>query len=109
MYEAVEKLHEAGCTVCSITADVITHRRGFRCRNRDGCGENGSIERSAFATILSCWQLAISMGVESGTVSEAGASQMDDEILSVIGVMPERMDRALACTTARFSSCAPTT
>lgn len=99
VYEAVEKLHEAGCTVCSITADVESPiAAASDVAIEMGCGEERFLYRTVgvCTTILSCWQLAISMGIESGTVSEAGASQMDDEILSVIGVMPERMDRALA-------------
>ena len=91
VYEAVEKLHEAGCTVCSITADVESPiAAASDVAIEMGCGEERFLYRTVgvCTTILSCWQLAISMGIESGTVSEAGASQMDDEILSVIGVMP---------------------
>ncbi len=98
-YEAVEKLHESGCNVCAITANSATPIAMASDVSVDmGCGEERFLYRTVgvCTTILSCWQLAVSMGVVSGVISEAEASLIDDEILSVVDAMPERMDQALA-------------
>lgn len=99
VYEAVEKLHNAGCKVCSVTASVEAPiARASDVAIEMGCGEERFLYRTVgvSATILSCWQLAISMGVASGALTEPEAAQMDEEVLAVIGAMPDRMNQALA-------------
>lgn len=99
VYEAVEKLHGAGCTVCSITASTDAPiAAAADVAIEMGCGEEQFLYRTVgvCTTILSCWQLAISMGVASGAISDDEAARMDGEILSVVGVMPDRMERSLA-------------
>ena len=99
VYEAVEKLHAVGCPVCSVTADLEAPiARACDVSIEMGCGEEQFLYRTVGvdATIVTCWQIALSMALATGAISTAEASAMDRELLDVICMLPDRRKQALA-------------
>lgn len=99
VYEATAKLRAAGCTVCSITADLDAPiARGADMSIEMGCGDERFVYRTVgvCATIVSCWQLALSMAIANGTISESDAADADASLLAVIANMSTRVKQAMS-------------
>lgn len=98
VYEATAKLRAAGCTVCSITADLDAPiARGADASIEMGCGDERFLYRTVgvCATIVSCWQLAISIAIANGTISESDAADADASLLAVIANMTVRVKQVM--------------
>lgn len=107
VYEAVRKLHEAGCAVCSITAKTDSPiAQAADAAIEMGCGEEQFLYRTVgvCCTVLSCWQLAMEIAAANDSLSADAQAQLTDELLRTIATMPERRTEALTWYEAhRFS------
>lgn len=98
VYEAVEKLHEAGCTVCSITADLgAPIAQAADISIEMGCGKEAFLYRTigVSTTIVSCWQLAITLGLAAGALDDDAAARSDAALLATIAALPERLNQTM--------------
>lgn len=99
VFEAVRKLHETGCKVCSITADITSPiARAADVAVEMGCGEEQFRYRTVgvSATVVSCWQLALTIAKTNGRISNQDALAYDNRLKSVIASLPVRRNATLA-------------
>lgn len=107
VYEAVEKLRSAGCMVCSVTARTDAPiARVADVAVEMGCGEEQFPYRTVgvCSTIVSCWQIAITLAASSGLLCDSDADHVDDGMLGEISSLPARLEEAMCWYDAhRFS------
>lgn len=99
VYEAVVKLREAGCSVCSITADVESPIARIADVAVDmGCGHEAFLYRTVgvCTTIVTCWQIALTMGLAFGSIDDASIAEADAAMIAAIASMPARLNQAMA-------------
>lgn len=99
VYDAAEKLRNAGCHVCSITADTRSPiARASDIAIEMGCGDERFVYRTigVCSTVVSCWQIAITLAQEFGTIGDADVEEFDNEIRSTITNMPKRLKETMA-------------
>ena len=95
----MEKLHEAGCSVCSITADVESPiARAADVAVDMGCGHEAFLYRTVgvCTTIVTCWQIALTMGLAFGSIDDASIAEADAAMIAAIASMPARLNQAMA-------------
>lgn len=98
VFEAVRKLREAGCMVCSITADTASPiAREADVAIEMGCGQEQFRYRTVgvSSTVASCWQLALTIAWARGSISSQDARAYDEKLRSVVANLSDRRDAAL--------------
>lgn len=98
VYEAARKLREAGCIVCSITADTSSPIAQIADVSIEmGCGDEQFRYRTVGVdtTIVSCWQLAMTIALLNGSIDRERASALDCEMRAVVSAMPSCREQAL--------------
>lgn len=98
VFNAAKKLRAEGCRVCSVTADVTSPiARECDASIEMGCGRERYRYRTVGVdtTVVSCWQLAMTIALANGTMDKMMVRTFDDELRSVIKVMPKRLEDAI--------------
>lgn len=99
VFESVRKLHDAGCAVCSITADTASPIAAEADVALEmGCGQERFRYRTVgvATTIVSCWQLAVTVALANGAIDEEDAYGYDRDLQSAIDSMPDRLQGSIA-------------
>ncbi|MCI6264065.1 MAG: SIS domain-containing protein [Coriobacteriaceae bacterium] len=99
VFDAVQKLHRHGCPVCSLTANTESPiAQAADVPVSMGCGEEHYLYRTVgvCSTVVSCWQLAMTLALENGMITHEDAASLDREMLASAWALPQVREMALA-------------
>lgn len=107
VYEALQKIKQAGCKHCAITADLKAPiAQSADVAIEMGCGYEEFMYRTLgySTTVATCYQLAMTLSLINGDLNKAQLEQYDHEFTCLIKALPKIKEKTLSWyQTHRFS------
>lgn len=107
VYEGLDRVRQAGCLTCAICAHLDAPiAQAAEAGIEMGCGEEEYIYRTAgvSTSIVSCWQVALTLAAAYGTIDEQELAAYDELLRTAASAMDDVRVRASAWFDAhRFS------